>query len=289
LRFALLIFLLAHTLAPALNGALQLLAAGVRQIEDGPPVPPGTTFVPGETVYYSVQVTGYTAISGAAPGTTPADQDTRKVRLNYKMDAFDPKGVKVVETIESILDTTISQQDKEWKPKVRSEILLPTFAPPGEYKVVTTVTDDVSKSSASSETRFEVVGRSVESSAELTIRNFGFYRSEDDVKPIATAAYRAGDTLFARFDMVGFRFGERNTIDLSYDVAVLNPDGKEIYSQPNAAVEKSFSFYPKPFVPGGMNLSLQPNMRKGDYTVVLAIHDLIGRQNYETRQSFSVE
>lgn len=264
-----------------LSAALQLVAAGVRQIEDGPPISRGTTFVPGETVYYSVQVTGYSV--------TPAGPETRKVNLNYKIEAFDPRGVKVVETIESILDTTISEQDKEWKPKVRSEILIPPFAPSGEYRVVATVTEAVSKASASSETRFEVAGRTVESSPELTIRNFGFYRSEDDVKPITTAAYRAGDTLFARFDMVGFRFGDRNTIDLAYDVAVLNPDGKQIYSQPDAAVEKSFSFYPKPFVPGGMNLSLQPNMRKGQYTVVVIIHDRIGHQEYESRQIFTVE
>jgi hypothetical protein len=281
LRFALLLLLFVHSL----SAALQLVAAGVRQIEDGPPVPPGTAFVPGETVYYSVQVTGYAVV----PGVAPADPETRKVRLNYKIDAFDPKGVKLIETVESILDTNISEQDKEWKPKVRSEILIPPFAPPGEYKVVTIVTDDISKASASSETRFEVIGRMVEPSSELTVRNFGFYRAEDDPKPISTAAYRAGDTLFARFDMTGFRLGDHNTIDLAYDVAVLNPDGKQIYSQPNAAVEKSFSFYPKPFVPGGMNLSLEPNMRKGDYTVVLSVHDLIGHQNYETRQIFSVE
>jgi hypothetical protein len=89
--------------------------------------------------------------------------------------------------------------------------------------------------------------------------------------------------------MTGFRYGDRNTIELSYDVAVQNPDGKVIYSQPNAAVEKSFSFYPKPYVPGGMSLSLQPDMRKGEYTVVLTVHDVMGHQNYETRHAFQVE
>ena len=257
-----------------------MVSAGVRQIEDGPAVPLGTQFVPGETVYYSFQVTGYAAAR---------DPEKRKVRLNYTINAFDPKGVKLIEPVESILDTTISEQDKEWKPKVRSEFLIPHFAPPGKYKVIATVTDDISKLTASVETLFEVSGRVVEPSPELTVRNFGFYRSEEDTKPIPTAAYRAGDMLFARFDMAGFRFGDRNTIDLSYDVAVLNPDGKEIYAQKDAAVEKSFSFYPKPYVPGGMNLSLQPNMRKGQYTVVLTVHDRVGNQNYEVKQPFDVE
>ena len=281
MRLAFLFLFLCHS-APA---ALQLVNAGIRQIEDGPPVPTGTQFVPGETVFYSVQVNGYTI----APPVSATEPDSRKVHLSYKLDAFDPKGVRIVETVESVLDTTVSQQDKEWKPKIRAEILLPPFAPSGKYKVVIAVTDDLVKLSASSETAFEVSGMAVEPSTELTVRNFGFYRSEDDAKPISIAAYRSGDTLFARFNMTGFRFGDRNTIDLAYDVAVLNPEGKQIYEQPNAAVEKSFSFYPKPYVPGGMNLNLQPDMRKGRYTIVLTIHDLIGKQNYETRQTFEVE
>jgi hypothetical protein len=277
LRLAFLLLLICRTAF----AALQLVNAGVRQIEDGPPVPLGTQFVPGETVYYSVQVAGY--------AINTADPEKRKVHLSYTIDTFDPKGARLVETVQSVLDTTISLQDKEWKPKVRSEFLIPTFAPPGKYKVVATVTDDISKTSASAETSYEVSGFRVDASSELTVRNFSFYRSEEDPKPIATAAYRAGDTLFARFNMTGFRFGDQNTINLAYDVAVLNPEGKQIYEQANAAVEKSFSFYPKPYVPGGMNLSLQPDMRKGRYTIVLTVHDFAGKQNYETRHTFDVD
>jgi hypothetical protein len=280
-RLAFLFLFIAHSAVAALT----LVNAGVRQIEDGPAVPSGTQFVPGETVFYSVQVAGY----AVAPVTTPGEPDKRKVRLSYTINSFDPKGVKIVETVQSILDTEISEQDKEWKPKIRNEILIPPFAPPGKYKVVATVTDDLARLSATAETVFEISGPVVEASPELTVRNFGFYRSEDDVKPVATAAYRAGDTLFARFDMAGFRLGDRNTIDLAYDVAVLNPEGKQIYAQPNAAVEKSFSFYPKPYVPGGMNLSLQNDMAKGQYTIVLTVHDFVGKQNYETKRTFDVE
>lgn len=279
-RLALLFLLLGHTAF----AAVLLVNPGVRQIEDGPPVPIGTQFVPGETVFYSVQVSGYQVAPAA-----PADPDKRSVKLSYTIDAFDPKGVKIVESVQSVLDTAISDQDKEWKPKVRAEILLPPFAPSGKYKVTITLTDDLSKAKAFAETAFDVVGTAVESSPELTVRSFGFYRSEDDLKPVSTAAYRAGDTLFARFNMTGFRYGDRNTIDLAYDVAVLNPEGKQIYAQPNAAVEKSFSFYPKAYVPGGMNLSLQPDMRKGQYVIVLTIHDYAGKQTYETRQTFDVE
>jgi hypothetical protein len=273
---------LAVLLTPAASAApaLQIVNPGVRQIEDGP-LAHDIQFVPGETVYYSFQATGY--------ATTPGEADSRKVMLNYQIDVFDPKGVKLVETTKSVLDTVISDQDKEWKPKVRFDFLIPTFAPPGKYKITATLTDAISKLSATTETSFEASGRTVEPSTELTVRNFGFFRADEDQKPLATAAYRAGDNVFAHFDITGFRYGDRNSIEVSYDVAVQNPDGKVIYSQPNAAVEKSYSFYPKPFVPGGMSLSLQANMRKGEYSVVLTVHDVIGHQNYELKQAFQVE
>lgn len=263
------------------SGALLVVNQGVRQIEDGPLVALGTEFVPGETVYYSFQATGYT--------TAPGESETRKVRLDYEIDVFDPKGTRLVETVKSVLDTAISVQDKDWKPTIRSEFLLPHFAPPGKYKISVKLTDALTKASSGVTDTFEVSGHAVETSTELAVRNFGFYRSEDDQKPLSVAAYRAGDSLFARFDMTGFRYGDRNTIEVSYDVAVLNSESKAIYSQPNAAVEKSYSFYPKPSVPGGMSLSLQPNMRKGEYMVILTVHDLVGHQTFEMKQTFQVE
>ena len=57
----------------------------------------------------------------------------------------------------------------------------------------------------------------------------------------------------------------------------------------NAAVEKSQSFYPKRYVPGSMSLNLQPNIRPGEYGMVITVHDQIGSQTYEARQNFSIE
>jgi hypothetical protein len=238
-------------------------------------------FVPGETVFYSFQVAGY--------GTTPGEPESRKVHLDYEISVFDPKGVPIIEKMQSVMDTVISDQDKEWKPKIRSEFIVPPFAPPGTYKIKVSLTDTIAKTNAAMESSFEVSGHAVESSPELTVRNFGFLRSDEDPAPLSIAAYRAGDSVFAHFDITGFRYGPRNTIEVSYDVAVQNPDGKVIYSQPNAAVEKSYSFYPKPFVPGGMSLSLEANMRKGEYAVVLTVHDLVGKQEYELKKTFQVE
>jgi hypothetical protein len=281
LRFTAVLLVSISVLTPlALAANLQIVNSGARQMEDGP-LAHDVAFVPGETVYYSFQATGY--------ATAPGEQESRKVRLDYQIDVFDSKGVPVLETIKSVMDTVISDQDKDWKPKIRSEFLIPTFAPPGIYKIKVSLTDTIARTSAAAESSFEVSGHAVESSPELTVQNFGFLRSDEETKPLSVAAYRAGDSVFAHFDITGFRYGARNTVEVSYDVAVQNPDGKVIYTQPNAAVEKSFSFYPKPFVPGGMSLSLQANMRKGEYAVVLTVHDVVGKQNYELKKTFVVE
>jgi hypothetical protein len=261
----------------AAGAGIATVNAAVRQSEDGPPLAVDAGFTPGETVYFSVQATGY--------NTSPV----KKLRLNYRIEALDPKGVAIQEPTESILDANLAEEDSDWKPKIRDSIVIPPLAPSGVYKIVAVITDDISHLKAKSETTFRVSGHSVAPSAELAVTNFGFYRSEDEARPIPAAVYRAGDGVFARFDITGFRYGDRNTIGVSYDVAVLNPEGKQIYAQPKAAEEKSFSFYPKPFVPGGMSLSLQANMRPGQYTIVLTIHDNIGHQDFESKQTFQVE
>ncbi|MCU1260438.1 MAG: hypothetical protein JWO80_3323 [Bryobacterales bacterium] len=260
-----------------LSAALAISNAAVRQSEDGPPLATGADFTPGETVYFSFQVAGYNR------------SPMKKLRLNYRIEAFDPHGVLIAEPTQSILDANLTEEDSEWKPKIRDSIVIPTLAPAGTYKIAATVIDDISHAKAQSELTFRVNGHSVTPSTELMVKNFGFYRSDTDQQPIATPVYRPGDNLFARFDITGFRYGDRNTIGVSYDVAVVTAEGKQLYAQPKAAEEKSFSFYPKPYVPGGMSLSLQPNMRPGQYTIVLTIHDDVGHQTYESKQIFQVE
>jgi hypothetical protein len=237
----------------------------------------GSQFQPGETVFFSFQISGY--------GESPVKQ----VRLSYKIEAFDPHGVPIVAPVESIFDATLHDEDKRWMPKLRAPVAIPSVAPPGTYKIVTRVTDDISHLTATAETTFEVAGHDLPASPELTIRNLTFHRTDEDSHPLPVAAYRPGDTVFARFDIAGFRYATGNTINVFYDVAVLNPAAKQIYAQEHAAEDRSFSFYPKPYVPGQMSLSLQKNMRPGEYTVVLTAHDEVGHQRAELRHAFVVE
>jgi hypothetical protein len=95
--------------------------------------------------------------------------------------------------------------------------------------------------------------------------------------------------LWVRFDITGYKYGEQNSMDVAYDVAVQSPDGKQLFAQENAAVEKSQAFYPQPWVPGAFNLSLQSTMRAGTYTLVITAHDATGNQTATAKAEFRVE
>jgi len=266
------------SLVCAATAPLTILKPSVSDLEDGPAVPPSFTFVSGQFIFLSFQVAGYKVA------------DEQKIHLSYKVDALDPKGVRLVEPFVGTVDTTLADEDKNWKPKVRRQILIPPLAPSGTYKISVQVTDDLNKgASVSQDIPFEVRGRDVPPSDTPVVRNFQFYRGEDEREPLKVAAYKPGDTLWARFDIVGYKFGPGNSIDVDYGISVLAPSGKVLFTQDKAAEEKSSSFYPKAYVPGSMNLNLQGTIRPGEYTIVVSVRDHIGNQTAEARGNFTIE
>jgi hypothetical protein len=275
-RLRLLLLIVLASVLDGAAGTLSIVNPTISDSDGGAALPSGFTHVPGETLFFSFQVAGYQASSA-------------KVHLSYKIDAFDPHGVRIVEPIASEIADTLAPEDKNWKPTVHQEIQVPPLADSGVYKIAVSLTDEIGHTAASQELSFAVRGRPVEPSDTLVIRNFRFYRGEQDTEPLQKAAYRPGDAVWARFDIIGFKYGPDHAIQVSYGVAVIAPSGKELWSQPEAAVEKSQSFYPKRYVPGSMSLNLQPNIRPGEYGMVITAHDQIGNQTYEARQNFSIE
>jgi len=279
MRSVLVIFA-AAVLLHAAPTPLSIVKPAISDLEDGAVVPPTFVFVPGQFVFISFEIGGY---------KVSPDQ---KVHISYKVAALDPKGIPILEPIDFAVDTTLADEDKNWKPKVRHQIPIPPLAGSGIYSIAIQATDDLSHETVSQQLKFEVRGRDVAPSDTLVVRNFNFYRGEDDRDPLAKAAYKPGDTLWARFDITGYKFGAGNSIDLDYRIAVLAASGKVLFSQekpPEGASEKSVSFYPKAYVPGSMNLSLQKNIRPGEYTIVLTTSDHIGNQTHEDKATFTIE
>ncbi len=129
----------------------------------------------------------------------------------------------------------------------------------------------------------------MEPSETLLARSFQFLRAEDDRVPMHPAIYHPGDMLWARFDITVYKLGEKNRFSVSYGLAILNAAGEQLFAQPDAASDEKESFYPQRYVPGVLSLSLDRNVAKAAYTLVVTIHDKIGNQTWETKQAFQVE
>ena len=226
----------------------------------------------GDTVFLTFRVAGFRA------------NEKRQVRLSYWIDCLDPQNVPLVETYSTTIEETLSPQDERWRPKVNWSVVVPSYAPSGQYRVQIKVRDEIAGQETRHQMSFGVKGLEVEPSPTLAVRNFEFADSEDG-KPKESATYPRSSTLWARFRLVGFKVGPDKQIDLEQDLSVLDSDGKVVFSKPQAAVEKHRMFYPPRFLTESFNLELQQNVRPGQYTIRLDIRDLLGQQTsrYETR------
>ena len=254
-----------------------IVRAAIHQTEDGPVVPSGSSFVPGESLFFSAALDGY-RVSLA-----------KRVHITWQVQAVDANGVPIMETGSGKIESPVEEEDKEWMPIIRQTVLVPPFAPSGSYKIRVTAKDELSGASAMKEVDFVVRGHQVEPSDTLVVRNFRYYRSEEDTRPLQIAAYRPGDTVWARFDITGYKLSSGNQLHVSYSVAVSGPGGRVLFSQPEPTVEKVASFYPQQYVPCLINLSLQPNIRPEEYAITVTVKDHIGNQEGQVREVFRVE
>jgi hypothetical protein len=272
--------LLLLALLPAwVNAAptLQIVKPILSQMEGGVPEPAGFEHLGGETLFFSCRVSGYTK------------SEDEKVHLRYSVQAFDSKNVPLDEIFQNDLTAEVSPQDKDWLPKIATEVPIPPLLAPGAYKIVVKVEDVLAKTSADLTVPFKVRGREVEPSDTLTVRNFHFYRDEDGTQPLEKGIYKPGDGVWAKFDITGFKYGEKNRIDVSYVTSVVAGSGRVLWTQPEAATEKSESFYPRRYVPAAMGISLQGSIKPGEYTIAVAAKDAVGGQSFEAKYTFVVQ
>jgi hypothetical protein len=256
---------------------LAVVQAQVHQSEDGPTMPSDAAFGPGEPVYFNCQVSGF------------KKNDEDRILLSWTLEARDSRNILLAPPEAGKISTDLSPEDRKWMPKIRAIVSVPPLADSGAYKILVRLTDELAKSTAEAEVSFRVESRAVAPSDTLVVRNFRFLRTEEDAHPLEVAAYRPGDTVWARFDMTGYRLGEKNRFDVEYGVKALRPNGQVTYDQPHAAEQKEETFYPQRYAPGILSLNLPKDLARGQYTIVLSVHDNLGGQSYETREKFSVE
>jgi hypothetical protein len=276
--------LLASTcLAVAADKPLAIVNAVFSTSEDGPPEASDEDYIPGETIHFSCQIEGFRKVD------KPKDFGKQDISLKFQIQVRDKNGVLLQAVQDGKIETTVTQEDKNWMPKLRDTITVPSLADTGEYAVLVKLSDELGSTNVEKSAVFHIKGRDVAASDTLIVRNFRFLRTEDDEKPLPVAAYRPGDAVWARFDMTGYKLGDKNQVDIEYGLSVLREDGSVAYTEPQAANQKLQTFYPQRYQPGELNLNLAKDQPLGKYTIVLAVRDNLGKQMYETRQTFSVE
>jgi hypothetical protein len=252
----------------------------LHQFEDGPVLDPSYEFVPGETAYFGCRVTGYQIVK---------QEQEQSVKLSWQMRIVDPSGVPIEKDQSGRIEDRLLPQDKSWLPKFISSFIVPAFSPTGVYRVTVKIVDEAANVETSGELAFHVRGREVQPSETLIARNFQFLRAETDRSAMTKAIYHPGETLWARFDIAGYKFGEGNLFSVDYGLAVLRPNGDQVFAQPVAAAESKASYYPQRYVPGALSLTLDPNVPKGSYVLMITVRDKLGDQTWDTKQPFEIE
>jgi hypothetical protein len=277
-----------RVVVPALICPALLSAAGLaiermamQQFEDGPLLPASYEFLPGETAHFVCRLAGYQIQT--------SENESRSVKLSWNLEILDPAGTPLEKPKAGRIEDRLAPEDKDWTPKFLAEFAIPPFAAPGDYRIAVHAADEVASSEVRADFVFHVRGRDVPLSDTLLLRNFRFLRGEDDAEPLRKPVYHAGETLWARFDIVGYKFGDNNRFSVDYGLAVEDSSGKQLFAEPAAAEESKESFYPQRYVPGALSLTLDKNVRPAAYMLVVTVHDKLGGQVWEERRMFQVE
>lgn len=244
--------------------------------EDGATLPTGYEYIPGELMYLSFRISGFLV-------------QKDRVDVRYQMILTDPEGVLVVPPITGATRVEVTDNDKNWMPKASHTIPLPPQLPSGVFQLKIRAADEYAKTSAEETLEFRVRGRDVPATEVFEIQNVRFYRSEQDRTPLEPAAYLQGDELWGRFEMVGFKLGEKNLFNVEYGLAVFRPSGKLLYEEPKAAAESDSPFYPKRLMQGVLNLKLSKDLSPGTYSLVITAKDNVGAKTAERKTAFEVK
>ena len=266
----------ASAVAPPPPSKLTIVRAVLLDREDGATHPTGYEYIPGELLYLSFRIAGFTA-------------QKDKVNVRYQVVLTDPEGLLVVPPITGGVQVEVTDNDKNWMPKASQTIPLPPQLPSGTFQIKIHAADEFAKSSADETLEFTVRGRTITPSEVFEIQNVRFFRSEQDRTPLDPVTFAQGDQLWGRFEMVGFKLAEKNGFNVEYGLAVYRPSGKLLYQEPKAASESDTPFYPKRLMQGVLNLNLSKDLSPGDYSIVITAKDNVGGKTAEAKAQFTVK
>jgi hypothetical protein len=280
------LFFLITALASAADLTIQRLA--LHDYEDGPQIQAGYEYLPGETVWFSARLAGFTR------QVADADAKLDHVRLSWQVRPADASGALIIPPVRGVIEETLRPEDKDWTPKFLINFQVPVYAPRGVYRIPVVVRDELSRAEAAGQIEFRVRAEDAPpADAPLSVRDFRFLAKEDDRFPLRPAVFHQGSPMFTRFEIIGYKLEGNNHFSVEYGLAIqgpLKPDAepKTMLSQETAASETGESFYAQRWVPGGFGLTLDKDVPVGAYTLILTLRDKVSGATQEFRETFEV-
>jgi hypothetical protein len=255
---------------------LQINRGAIQQFEDGPPLLKSDTVTAGETIHFSFYLEGF------------ARREDR-VSVGYTAQALDASGAPLIRPLTSKNDTTLGPKDKEWQPKLRGVFALPELLFSGEYKIHIEAKDEISGALAALDLPFLVAGPEISPSPALEVQNLNFYANDEAEKPLPVSAYRPGEEIHARFTITGYKHKDEGSIHVAYGIRLTDSSGNQLFANPDAALDESAEFYPKPYIPAQLAFTLKPGTPKGEFTLEVTARDSIGGQQASAKGSFRLD
>ena len=254
--------------------SLQVVRLDLLDREGGYVIPVDSVFYPGEMVHLAFNIAGY------------AIDNDYNMRLKWNIRTMGPAGQAFSAPEGGEFVHELAPEDDGWEPLVTFNARIPDHAGPGDYRIFAEVLDELSKETVKAEVAVAVEGENVESSADLTIRNFGFSLTEGGTH-LDRPFYSRGDSIWAGFYITGYKTRDDNTYDVESELRVVNAKGETMYSF-DARGEKGSPFYPRLWLPASFRLDLEKTIPSGEYTVLLKVRDNVGGSSYDGERLFLV-
>lgn len=238
------------------------------------PISNESVFAPGDVVNVAFNLKGYT------------ESETYRMKVSWKVSTTGPAKLPFAPGSNGLFDEELAPEDEDWEPLVRYEAQLPYHLPAGTYGIHVEAKDELSGATAEGDLDVHVAGAPVVQSDTLSVQNFTFSLTAGGT-PLRQSVFRPGATIFASFDITGYKLGDGNSYELASHLKLLDAEGSEAYAF-NPASEKGSSFYPRLSVPASFRFDLDPTIEEGLYTLVLTVTDVVGQQSLSSQETFEV-
>jgi hypothetical protein len=256
---------------------LSVVETILRRSEGGPPVADPVVYSRGEPVFLTFRVGGFRALP-----------DDKLINVAYTITTMDPAKRLLAEPVKGEVRVELAPEDKNWTPRIPYEVMIPPAPEPGTYSILIEVQDLVAVRRTTAVKTFEVKAPKPPGE-QFAIANFRFQRSERAATGLGPdESFLRGDTLWARFDMAGYKFGPKNSFSIRYGFALKDATGKVLFEQPEAAAETGDGFYPKLYTSGLFSVEIGPTVAPGEYRLMVQAKDLLGEQAAESEHVFRV-